>query len=379
MTKEVKNMTPNVTVIIPSLNPDEKLRKTVESLLDIGFTDIILINDGSGEEFVPNFPKDLPHSTLLTHEVNRGKGAAMKTAFRHFLETGRTTEGVITVDGDGQHLAEDVLRCAEEMCKTESVVLGVRDFSGPDVPPRSKFGNRTTSFVFKLFCGLKVSDTQTGLRAIPAKYLPEMLAVDGDRYEYETNALLQMGRLRIPSTEMKIQTVYIEENQTSHFRPFRDSFRIYSLIFKFVLKRLSQFLKFLASSALSFVLDLGLFALVSWLLTPLVGDVTAGVLAAICARVVSSLVNFTVNKKRVFKSSTPSKKSLIRYYILAVAILAVSTGGISLFSLLTKMAFSVESTAIKTLVKGCIDTVLFIFSFNIQKKWVFADNNDQHN
>ncbi|MBQ8746557.1 MAG: bifunctional glycosyltransferase family 2/GtrA family protein [Clostridia bacterium] len=372
-------MTPNVTVIIPSLNPDEKLRKTVESLLDIGFTDIILINDGSGEEFVPNFPKDLPNCTLLTHEVNRGKGAAMKTAFRHFLETGRTTEGVITVDGDGQHLAEDVLRCAEEMCNTESVVLGVRDFSGPDVPPRSKFGNRTTSFVFKLFCGLKVSDTQTGLRAIPAKYLPEMLAVDGDRYEYETNALLQMGRLRIPSTEMKIRTVYIEENQTSHFRPFRDSFRIYSLIFKFVIKRLSQFLKFLASSALSFVLDLGLFALVSWLLTPLIGDLTAEVLAAICARVVSSLVNFTVNKKRVFKSSAPNKGTLIRYYILAVAILAVSTGGISLFSLLTKMAFSVESTAIKTLVKGCIDTALFIFSFNIQKKWVFADNNDQHN
>lgn len=379
MTKEVKRMTPNVTVIIPSLNPDEKLRKTVESLLDIGFTDIILINDGSGEEFVPNFPKDLPNCTLLTHEVNRGKGAAMKTAFRHFLETGRTTEGVITVDGDGQHLAEDVLRCAEEMCNTESVVLGVRDFSGPDVPPRSKFGNRTTSFVFKLFCGLKVSDTQTGLRAIPAKYLPEMLAVDGDRYEYETNALLQMGRLRIPSTEMKIRTVYIEENQTSHFRPFRDSFRIYSLIFKFVIKRLSQFLKFLASSALSFVLDLGLFALVSWLLTPLIGDLTAEVLAAICARVVSSLVNFTVNKKRVFKSSAPNKGTLIRYYILAVAILAVSTGGISLFSLLTKMAFSVESTAIKTLVKGCIDTALFIFSFNIQKKWVFADNNDQHN
>lgn len=366
---------PNVTVVIPSLNPDEKLRKTVQSLLDLGFTDIVLVNDGSQKQFVPNFPTDLPHCTLLTHEINRGKGAAMKTAFRYVLDSNRSTDGVITVDGDGQHLAEDVLHCAEEMCKTECVVLGVRDFSQPHVPPRSRVGNRITSAVFRLFCGLRVSDTQTGLRATPMKYLPDMIAVDGDRYEYETNALLQMGLLGIPSSEVKIQTVYIEENQTSHFRPFRDSMRIYSLIFKFVLRRMRQFLKFLASSALSFVLDLGLFALLSWFFAPLIG-ITGDTVANIGARVVSSLFNFTVNKKKVFKSTAPNKTAIVRYYILALGILAVSTGGITLFSLLSKMAFSAESTAIKTLVKGCIDTILFIFSFRIQKKWVFAENKE---
>ncbi len=348
---------PNVTVVIPSLNPDEKLGKTVQSLLDVGFTDIILVNDGSGAEYVPNFPKNLPNCTLLTHEVNRGKGAAMKTAFRYFLDTKRTTRGVITVDGDGQHLAEDVLRCAEEMCKTDSVVLGVRDFSGPDVPARSKFGNRTTSFVFRLFCGLKVSDTQTGLRAIPAKYLSEMLNVDGNRYEYETNMLLKMGSLGIPSAEVGIQAVYIEENQTSHFRPVRDSIRIYGLI-----------LKFIFSSAVAALVDLVLFFVFNLLLVPLIG-VSADAVATAAARVISSFVNFSLNKKAVFKSSAPTQRAVVRYYILAVCILALSAGGITLFTFITRT----ESSVIKTIAKCVIDTLLSILSFRLQREWVFAE------
>ena len=132
----------NVTVIIPSLNPDEKLRKTVSDLIAVGFDDIILVNDGSAPESVQNFPTDVPECTILTHEVNRGKGAAMKTAFRYYLESARKTVGVITVDGDGQHIAEDVLACAREMCAQNAVILGVRDFSEPQVPPRSRIGNR---------------------------------------------------------------------------------------------------------------------------------------------------------------------------------------------------------------------------------------------
>ena len=178
------NTAKSVTVVIPSLNPDEKLAGVVRDLIQIGFDDIILVNDGSCTEYTANFPKDLPECTLLIHEVNRGKGAAMKTAFRYLLERDKRTDGVITVDGDGQHKASDVLACARAMQETRGVVLGVRDFDLPDVPPRSRMGNKITSLVFRLFCGIKISDTQTGLRAIPLEYLPAMLEVSGDRYEY---------------------------------------------------------------------------------------------------------------------------------------------------------------------------------------------------
>ncbi len=351
---------PNITVVIPSLNPDEKLRKTVNDLIELGFTDIILVNDGSASEFTKNFPSELPGCTLLTHSVNRGKGAALKTAFQYFLEEKRSTAGVITVDGDGQHLGEDVLRCAEAMCESGALILGVRDFSDPHVPPRSRFGNKTTSLVFRMFCGLRISDTQTGLRSIPATFLPDMLTVDGDRYEYETNMLLKMSTLGIPYREEKIHTVYIEENKTSHFRPVRDSIRIYGLI-----------LKFISSSAISSLVDLGVYYLLASLSFLMFGA-WSDVIYGAAARIVSSAVNYSLNKKAVFKSRASSKTTLVRYYLLALLIMILSSGTMGLFSYITDMVGG-EYALFKTLVKLVVDTVLFLLSFRAQREWVFAD------
>ncbi len=362
----------DVTVVVPSLNPDEKLRETVKSLLDVGFHDIILVNDGSAPEYLSNFPTDLPGCTLLTHEVNRGKGAAMKTAFSHYLKTDRVSPGVITVDGDGQHLAKDVLACARLMCETERVVLGVRDFSQPQVPARSRTGNRITSTVFRIFCGLRISDTQTGLRAIPKRYLSDILAVKGNRYEYETNMLLEMGARKIPTVEEKISTVYIEENETSHFRPVRDSFRIYWLICKFIFRRLFVFLKFLISSSLCFLLDLGLFNLFDRLITPILA-LAGGSVASVCARVISAIVNYILNRKTVFRSNDANKRTLPRYCILAVCILFLSTAAVTAFSYISGIGAK-EYSIYKTVFKGSVDTLLFLLSYRIQKQWVFSES-----
>ena len=251
----------DVTVIIPSLNPDDKLAKTVADLIESGFTDIVLVNDGSDAKYDSFFPSDHPECTVLKHDVNRGKGAALKTAYNFILERDKSIAGVVTVDGDGQHKAEDVLYCAHTMLERDSIVLGVRDFSQEDIPLRSRVGNKATRMVFRLFCGLKVSDTQTGLRAFPYRYLAPMAAIEGDRYEYETNALLHLNAMSVPFAEVKISTVYIENNQTSHFRPLRDSLRIYGLI-----------LRFLAASILSSLVDLGLFFLLSCFLCGLYID-----------------------------------------------------------------------------------------------------------
>ena len=371
MEREVIN---NISVIIPSLNPDEKLNKTVESLLNVGFTDIVCVNDGSNAECLPNFPSPSENITLLVHEVNKGKGAALKTAFKYIQENRPDSVGAITVDGDGQHAAEDVLNCAKALVeRKDNIILGCRDFTKENVPPRSRFGNRLTSGVFKVFCGMKVSDTQTGLRAFPSVYYTDMLEISGDRFEYETNMLLEMKARKIPYSEVEIETVYIEENKTSHFRPVKDSFRIYSLILKF---SLGSFVKFLLSSVASFVIDTALIYLFLWLSASLFkvdfnlqskDKVLFTALAMILARLISSAFNFAVNRKFVFEAKSPIKKDIVKYYSVAIPILALS---LVLTSLLEGIAVF-NSPFMITLLICAVNCCLYVLSYFLQKKWVF--------
>lgn len=348
----------NVTIVLPSLNPDEKLNMVVDGLIAEGFDDIVIVNDGSDEAHMEPFVKACTHRevTLLTHEVNKGKGRALKTAFSYVVENRKESLGVITVDGDNQHTPHDIKACALKMleCK-DKVVLGCRDFSGGDVPAKSKFGNQLTSFVFKVFCGINISDTQTGLRAIPCCYLPLMLEVEGERFEYETQMLFAIKKNNIGFCEVKIETVYIEENASTHFDPIKDSIKIYKIIFKFMI-----------SSGTSFLLDFGAFTLINLLIGDAMEKGARLLVATVAARIISSLFNFTMNKKAVFKSDASVGKSLVRYYMLCLLQTGVSYGLVFLLSTLFSAGGFAES-----LLKLVVDVVLFMFSFQIQRKWVF--------
>ncbi len=353
----------NATVIIPSLNPDEKIISTVQSLVDVGFDDIILVDDGSKDEFKKRFEEAKYFSgvTVLVHEVNKGKGRAMKTAFEYILNNRPNKPNVITVDGDGQHLAVDVKKCIELLEENpHAFVMGVRNFNDENVPARSRFGNKITRTVFRLLCGIKVSDTQTGLRAIPFEHLPLMLQIDGDRYEYETNQLFAVKQAGIEFKETVINTVYIEENQTSHFRPIRDSIRIYGVIIKYI-----------ASSLASTLVDVSLFTLLNIIFGRLgFSNELRIILAEAIARIISSFVNFSLNRKVVFKSKEKFGSTMLRYYILCVCQLAASTGLVYLFStIIFKLS---DGSLFDTLIKIVVDTFLFFLSFRIQQTWVFA-------
>ena len=229
-----------VTVIVPSLDPDEKLIQVVDGLLADGFDDILLVNDGSHPDHVWPFEKaaEHPEVTVLTHEVNKGKGRALKTAFAWCIENRPDIDGAVTVDGDNQHKPRDVRRCAEAMIADPGKVwLGVRDFSLDHVPARSRFGNTLTRGIMKMACGVSVTDTQTGLRAVPAKDLPLMLEIPGERYEYETQMLLSLREKGVGIGEVVIETVYIDENESSHFDPLKDSWKIYKIIFRHMFSR----------------------------------------------------------------------------------------------------------------------------------------------
>ena len=170
---------------------------------------------------------------MLHHGVNRGKGRALKTAFDHVRRELPELEGVITIDGDGQHLLPDIVACAERMlAEGDKVVLGCRDFDAPGVPPRSVAGNKTTNRLFKLFYGITISDTQTGLRAIPRRFLDRFCEMEGERFEYETNMLLQMKKQHIVFVEQPIATVYDPEDYSSHYNAFKDSWRILKIMLR---------------------------------------------------------------------------------------------------------------------------------------------------
>ena len=362
-----------VSVVLPSLDPDEKLTAVIDGLLEYGFSDIILVNDGSKPENLHYFEDAAtqhPEIHLLHHEVNRGKGAALKTAFAWFLENRPDAAGVVTVDGDNQHHPEDTKACALHMLANNKLVLGVRDFSLPHVPPRSRVGNRITSGVFKLFVGMTISDTQTGLRALTTDNIRQLITVSGDRFEYETNMLLAMKEKAIAFDEVKIRTVYIEENKSSHFHAIKDSWRIYKLILK-------HFFRYAISSIVCFVIDEGVFMLLSFLLHSILQDVALTAVCTVSARLVSSMINFFMNHRLVFQSQASLGKSLVRYYALAIPQLAVQfllTQGVY-----TLLSIPDSATLLRGLIYGLVMCVLFIASFVIQQRWVFAGKASQKN
>lgn len=348
-----------MAIVLPSLDPNEKFKGVVEELIGSGFEHIVIVNDGSDAEHLHWFEEAAAHEqcTVLTHEVNRGKGRGLKDGFAYVAEKLPEVKGVITIDGDGQHLTRDIIACGEKMLENpDKVVLGCRDFNQPGIPPRSVAGNKTTARLFRLCYGIKLSDTQTGLRAIPAKYLKSFCEISGERFEYETNMLLNMKRMGIGFIEQPITTVYDPEDYSSHYNAVKDSWRIFKVMFKFLL-----------SSMGSTLIDLGVFYLVMKLFGAGLGAYRELVSTAV-ARACSSFANFSANNAVVFENKKHYKRALARYYCLCIPQMLVSAGLVTLINHL--LANSVPILA--TLVKFAVDTCLFFISYGIQREWVFT-------
>lgn len=343
----------NIGIIIPSLSPDERLVHLVEELAANGFLRILVINDGSSDEYEHFFDKTRElGAVVLRHVVNQGKGRALKTAFHYVLDQWQDCDGVITTDSDGQHAVADIGACAKSLMHNhDKLILGCRDFKKANVPFKSRYGNIITSSVMRLFVGVNISDTQTGLRGISKELMRRFLAVEGERFEYETNMLLCCKEEQIPVVEIPIETIYYENNKSTHFRPLQDSLKIYRL-----------FLKFIMASLSSSLIDILLFALG----TAVLKSVMPGyyiIVSTVIARVVSSAYNFCVNRHSVFKSEAKVGHTLLRYYTLAIVQMSLSAFGVyGIFKLLGGS---------ETLIKIVVDCLLFVISFQIQREWVF--------
>ena len=352
-------------VLIPSLHPDDRLTAYVRDLVAHGFKRIVVVDDGSGPDYAPYFDelRDNPACEVLSYPDNRGKGYALKFGMQHILHAYPDATGVITADSDGQHTAPDCLRLAQVMQeKPDRLILGSRDLSGPQVPFKSKAGNRLTSFFFMLLYGHWLPDTQTGLRGISRQLMPRMIDIPGSRFEYETNMLIHMSGWHIGFEVVPIQTIYHDANAGSHFRPFHDSWRIYKLLF-------SNFFKFASASALSTLLDHALFNLLDrWLLPALSTaffpgmSYSSALLPNGIARVCSALFNYRVNRQFVFNIHK-SKGALLRYILLAILVYLASSLLIDAFHKLLGMDSG--------LAKILVDTILFFVNYRVMKSWVF--------
>lgn len=348
----------NCAIIIPALNPPEGLIEYVKALLENCIPQIIIVNDGSKKEltYIFNELSQLKGCTVLTHEKNKGKGRALKTAFHYFLDEHNELRGVITADADGQHSILDVLKIAKELGNTDNLILGVRDFRGSNVPARSYIGNRITSFLYQLFYGTKLRDTQTGLRGIPKEIVSQIVNLKGERYEYEINMLIFARKIGVEIDEIPIQTLYFNNNSGSHYNSIKDSLRVFS-------KLISGLLTYSFSTLTSGFIDIATFILLnSFILAALPLQVRL-LIGTVAARSLSSSYNFFMNRRYVFKGENKLTESIIKYYILFFGFIFSS------YILVLSAKLFMNTNIILT--KILIDALQGILSYKLQLNWVY--------
>ena len=297
-----------LVVLIPAFEPEAILIEVIEALKALGFSALLVVDDGSGPEYRSVFDRleREPGVEVLRHAVNLGKGAALKTGLNHALWRFPAAPGLITADADGQHRPDDILRVAEALAEhPDRLVLGARQFECAS-PWRSRLGNALTRILFRGLYGQGLIDTQTGLRGIPRSLIPALLRIQATGYEFELHMLVLARCRNMRIEQVPIETVYLEGNRTSHFRPIRDSLRVYAVL-----------LQFLAIALLAAVIDSGLFALV------LAGS---GILplAQISARILAVLVSLQLNRRWLSRLAAPPRRLAARQLALVGIFAAAS-------------------------------------------------------
>lgn len=344
--------------LIPAYNPPRRMVELVNGLRR-HFPRIVVVDDGSVEGLDVLAEVEGMVEKVLRHGENRGKGAALKTGLAYI-----GGENTVTVDADGQHTLGDVLAVAG---KIESgrprLVLGARGFSGK-VPLRSRFGNFWTRWFFFLATGLRLRDTQTGLRGIPDVLVKRLLTIPGERYEYEMAVLADARHHDEKPLEVPIETVYLDGNSTSHFKPLADTVRIYR-----------SFLGYCASGVMSFILDNAVFALSMWWMSAhhSAPRSRAILFSIFLARIVSANFNYLCNRFMVFRrersGSGGAKRSHHSYFSYFALVAAVAAAGYVCTAAASAVA-GVDGVAV-TSVKIVVEAALFVLGYHLQRKVVF--------
>ncbi|MDN5819677.1 MAG: bifunctional glycosyltransferase family 2/GtrA family protein [bacterium] len=341
----------NYVVLIPAYQPGQSLIESTNKLIAAGGYEVVVVDDGGGLDYQPVFDQLDKKIHFIQHEVNQGKGAALKTGY-NYIDANFKNYIIITADADGQHHITDIKKVAQAYHKHPgTLLLGSRTFEDREIPLRSRFGNVLTRKIFSLITNQEVRDTQTGLRAFDDSLTKFMIDIPGERFEYEMDVLLACSSQGVKIVELPIKTIYENNNETSHFNPIKDSISIYGQIIKFASSSLMSF-------GLDYVMFLALLHLTGhWHLAASVA------LANIGARLISASVNFAINKRLVFQHKGNLLKGLLSYAALAACILVANT--ILLTILTSTLGIAPYIAKIMT------EVVLFFASYFVQKNLIF--------
>jgi glycosyltransferase involved in cell wall biosynthesis len=341
---------PQIVFLIPCYQPTQTFLDLVARLREADRSQIVAVDDGSGPAYAPIFQrvKQLPDVTLLTNAINLGKGAALKHGMNHILVNYPDCIGAVTADADGQHAVADILKLAAELKKQpDRVVFGARQFSS-NVPLRSRFGNNVSRYIYRFLIGLNLTDTQTGLRGVPKQLMELCLGIRANRYEFETEQLVLVKSAGMPVHEIPIQTIYIDDNRESHFRPLLDSARIY-----FVLLRQG------VASLVTAATDLVVFATAMALSDNLV-------LSNALGRLVALWVQWTLLQRFVFRA--PGSGKMFVAYLGLVAFSGVVSVALQL-QLAKLIYYPIPA-------KTMAEVLIFLFNFLFLRDLVFRVSGD---
>lgn len=229
---------PGIVLVIPAFEPDLRLVELLTALYGSWAGPVVVVDDGSGERFSPVFERCRQlGAQVVVRESRGGKGEALKSGFDAAGHLKPRPFGVVCADDDCGHLPKDILAVACSLAGAPgSLLLGCRDFSEPGIPGLTHFANFCTRTAVRLFCGVAVSDTQSGLRGLPIDFALRMCEEEHRGFEFEAAMLAEAERSGIEFVETPIDYTGDPTAPGSDFRPVVDTARILSVMLELFAK-----------------------------------------------------------------------------------------------------------------------------------------------
>jgi len=222
---------PEITAVLPAYNAGCTVRAIVLRAREI-VPRVVVVDDGSTDD--TRQQAEGAGARVLSHSANRGKGAALRTAFEALKR--EALDALITLDADGQHDPYDIPILIEAFrSRRADLIIGSRDEAFPAMPCWRRFGNRFSSSALAFFSGLRLPDSQSGFRLYSIPFV-RSLCLRGDAYEAEMESLLQAAALGLRVETVPVRFTVADGRDGSHFRPWRDTYRICRCVVVFALR-----------------------------------------------------------------------------------------------------------------------------------------------
>lgn len=345
-------------VILPVHNPEDSFFDYVVELSLTGFKDIIIVNNGSSKNhnYLFEYLSVLSYCTVISNGYTKDYACSLKTAIQFIDDNMPYIEGVIAVDITKEYTVDDIVKLSVHITKhPSSLALGVRDID------ENHSKSRLFSKALSLFHGINLKDIHTGIRAFTKDMFQMVLRLDGCHDRFWLDMLIHSKKESHAILAISLESTYTMDIETYDIK---DSAKIL-----FHLVRVA--LNYAWSSIICASIDLTLFALLTVLFMPYFDKYTAVAISAFAARGVSSVVNFSINRKIFSSAGTTLFGTCIRYYTLLSIQLSIST-----FFLNFLGDFILINNVI---LKALIDIVLAVISYQFQLRWVFKKHDERRN